>query len=447
MKKMKKMMAVLVVLAMLLSMACTSAYAEETLVEITIDKAESGQTYKLYKLFDLDYTAGSTDTYSYTVESKWETFFSETGAGADFVTITDGYVSWKGDVANKDADLKSLATKVKAAGIGADYTVPEAGSTGFSVKVEPGYYVMESSLGTLFTVGSVYSPTKITLEEKNALPAIDKAADRTTAYIGEEIKYTVTIAAEKGAKGYVVTDDMAGGKLTLITDKVTVTGARGITAGDYTVNTADNKLTVTFEQDYLDKLEDKDSIVITYYAKLNSNAVVSDKVSGDEVGNLNTAVLKTAGVTKSATASVKTYWIDGFKKNESGNPLEGAKFKLYRKNGEAKEYAVLTGNEFSWAGSTDTTFTSDTNGKFEISGLGNGTYYLEETVAPAGYNLLKTDATVTINNAKGSVEVTNKRGQELPNTGGMGTTLFYAFGAVLMAGATVLFVSRKRRTN
>ena len=440
MKTMKKMMTVLVVLAMLLSLACTSAYADNTTVTLTIDKAESGQTYKLYKLMDLDYKAGEPATFSYTVAEKWSNFFTSE-AGSDYVTIDDdGYVTW---TTNSDKTAKALAAEVKKTAIGADYTVTASEGT-VTVAVAPGYYVIESSLGTMLTVGSVYETTNIALTEKNALPTISKSADHETAYIGEKIKYTVTVTAQEGALGYVVTDDMAGGKLTLTDDAVAVTSNKTIAAGDYTVSKADNKLTVTFEPEFLNTLVDDDTITITYYAKLNSEAVIAGE------GNVNTAVLTTAGKTKTAPVTVKTYQIDVTKQDGSNADIKlpGAVFKLYRMSGtDTKEYLVLANEEYTWAAESETTFTTDGDGLVNISGLGNGTYYLEEIQAPAGYNLLKTPEEVTINGANKPVTVNNNRGVVLPGTGGMGTTLFYVFGGILMAGAAVLLVSRKRSAN
>lgn len=98
-------------------------------------------------------------------------------------------------------------------------------------------------------------------------------------------------------------------------------------------------------------------------------------------------------------------------------------------------------------------FTTPASGKFTITGLDSDTYYLEEIVAPAGYNLLKAPITVTVkndgtvtygDNSTGEVRVLNSTGTELPSTGGMGTTIFYVLGGVLMAGAFVLLVVRKR---
>lgn len=107
----------------------------------------------------------------------------------------------------------------------------------------------------------------------------------------------------------------------------------------------------------------------------------------------------------------------------------------------------------------------DEQGHLTFSGLGVGTYTLSETVVPAGYNRAA-DITFTIsfdaatkkfasnNNAVSltgentnvfQTKVMNLKGSTLPSTGGMGTTIFYVIGGVLVAGAVILLISRKRR--
>ena len=106
--------------------------------------------------------------------------------------------------------------------------------------------------------------------------------------------------------------------------------------------------------------------------------------------------------------------------------------------------------------------TTPADGKFAVSGLDADTYYLEETEAPAGYNKLKdpvefvitatVDGTTNVGTATvsygtdstGTVKVENKTGAELPSTGGIGTTIFYVLGSILVLGAGVVLVVKKR---
>ena len=100
--------------------------------------------------------------------------------------------------------------------------------------------------------------------------------------------------------------------------------------------------------------------------------------------------------------------------------------------------------------------TTPSSGKLRIQGLAEGTYYLTETQQPAGYNKLKDPIQIKIDEAGvikvvtdkedevTEVKVLNKTGSLLPSTGGMGTTLFYIFGAILVIGSGVVLITKKR---
>ncbi len=129
-------------------------------------------------------------------------------------------------------------------------------------------------------------------------------------------------------------------------------------------------------------------------------------------------------------------------------------------SGLVKLYYRYTGDETTTAAAVTwdaakgnaTTKTTDTNGAANFNGLEDGTYYLEETAAPAGYNLLKEPVEVVINGANTeaadpltqTASVANNTGSILPSTGGIGTTIFYVIGSILLVGAAVLLVVKKR---
>ena len=170
-------------------------------------------------------------------------------------------------------------------------------------------------------------------------------------------------------------------------------------------------------------------------------------------------------------------------------PLAGAKFYLYHLHGSEKYYAVITekngkGEDIDKAMEWTTDITqatllvSDTNGEILVNGLDERvTYYLHEYEAPADYNKLFTDISFSLhptiemkdgvavvkeikytlgedteNYAESgdlvlgriSLTVENKKGTTLPSTGGVGTTLFYIFGGLMVAGAAVLLITKKR---
>ena len=161
------------------------------------------------------------------------------------------------------------------------------------------------------------------------------------------------------------------------------------------------------------------------------------------------------------------------KEGETETALSGAKFTLSKNTDGSKPIALVSeGNNVYRVAKTGETgtvteITTDANGKFTIQGLDADTYYLTETAAPAGYNKLAAPIKVMIDNngnvtyatkttangeygnavaadASLGIKVLNQSGTELPSTGGMGTTIFYVLGSILVVAAVVLLVTKKR---
>ena len=478
MKTMRKVLSVLLVLAMILSLGAMAVSAAEMKDGvITVTDAQKGETYSLYKLFDLSYDQENTPTkfaYTYTKNGAADAFLTAlqaqespfaleeikttVDAGKYNVTLKDGkkYVDVVKFLKDNAASLPKPQTK-------------QAGTDGNLVfdQLDHGYYYLTSTSGTLVTLDS-NTPT-VDVQDKNEAPTLTKLVQedsnqswgaKNTASVGETVNFKITIAAKQGAKNYVVQDALPAG-MTYNGD-LAVAGAAAAT--DYQVNAQGQNITVTFEKAYLDKIAQNTDIVITYSATVNHSAVVG------AAGNVNKAYMTygASGKTADATTTTYTYGFDLVKTTLVGDPgqeahklLNGAAFKLY----DAKEggneivliqqadgsYHPLVGQETA-ADRIDMTQTA----KVRINGLDNGTYYLEEVQAPAGYNKVKErievkikDANLdaTVNNTdytSGGIEVVNRTGAELPSTGGMGTTMFYVLGAVLVLGAAIALVAKRR---
>ena len=478
MKTMRKVLSVLLVLAMILSLGAMAVSAAEMKDGvITVTDAQKGETYSLYKLFDLSYDQENTPTkfaYTYTKNGAADAFLTAlqaqdspfaleeikttVDAGKFNVTLKDG---------KKDVDVVKFL-KDNAASLPKPQT-KEAGTDGNLVfdQLDHGYYYLTSTSGTLVTLDS-NTPT-VDVQDKNEAPTLTKLVQEdsnqswgatNTASVGETVNFKITIAAKQGAKNYVVQDALPAG-MTYNGD-LAVAGAAAAT--DYQVNAQGQNITVTFEKAYLDKIAQNTDIVITYSATVNHSAVVG------AAGNVNKAYMTygASGKTADATTTTYTYGFDLVKTTLVGDPgqeahklLNGAAFKLYdaKKGGNEivliqqadGSYHPLVGQETA-ADRIDMTQTA----KVRINGLDNGTYYLEEVQAPAGYNKVKERIEVKIENANldatvtdtdytsGGIEVVNRTGAELPSTGGMGTTMFYVLGAVLVLGAAIALVAKRR---
>lgn len=466
-KTFKKLFAALLAAALVLAMA-VPAFAETNATKgsITIDGTVSGETYTIYRMFKLDSYNAESKTYSYTVESAWENFF-KTGAGKDYIDLTNGHPTWNA-AKSQDSDKAEFAklalkwateNKVSAAAESQTST----GSDVIFSNLDLGYYLVDSSLGALCGLNT--TKPNVTITEKNVKPTIEKEVKNGDAWgttndakIGDTVEFKITIHVEAGAKNYVLTDTMEKG-LSFDSKTLTVTcnGATATLNSDYSLELDKNNttFTLTFDDNYVAG-KVGETIVVTYAATLNENAVVA--------GNKNSATLHYGNkqTVKSETTTY-TYEFDLLKVDGSDKKLlDGAEFKLYDAKNDgniikvvpvAGGYRVANGNE---AGATETI--AVTGGKVHISGLDKTTYWLEETKAPDGYNKLterkpvdltsgSNNTTLTSNTwseADHGVAVENNAGAILPDTGGMGTTLFYVIGGGLMVAAVVLLVTKKR---
>lgn len=267
---------------------------------------------------------------------------------------------------------------------------------------------------------------------------------------------------------------------------------------DYTVGAQDKsgKFTITINDTKNITAITKDStIVVDYTAQLNSGAVIGldgqeNKVDLTYSNNPNytgkgeETPEGDKGKTPEDKVIVFTYELDVTKylgdEHTKADAENGTKagFKLSNADGKwatVDENLKITG----WVDKADaaTEVTTDANGIFKFVGLDDGTYTLRETTTPTGYNTMA-DLTLTIGattannqtwagtasdalsaieltmnstNTAGDVNegtvngsITNQKGSTLPSTGGIGTTMFYVGGGVLVAGAGVLLITKKR---
>lgn len=464
MKTMKKLSAVVLALVMTLALAVT-AFADTG--SITISNPQDGKTYTAYKIFDVTYSG---DNYSYTI-SETDAAFSTVKAYADVtangleltaVANTNKYnVSIK-DVFSAASFAQYLKTKAASLGTGtafvADSTTVKA--SGLAL----GYYFVA---GTSGTVCELVTAKDVTIRDKDEQPEITKKVDDTdkTVEVGQKLTYTITgkVPSTKGYTVYTyeVTDTMSEG-LTFNNDvKVTIDGVDVTTAATITNN--DNGFVASVNMiNYQGQIDAP--VVITYTATVNEKAIVNDKET-------NTATLKYSdnpadkNSYKESKVEVEVFSfnivINKYATGNENTKLAGAKFVL--KNAESKYYkydAVTKAVTWVAAKADATEVTTNDNGAARFDGLQAGTYHLEETVAPTGYNQLTKDITIVLNtdgsatidgaaSAPGTdrsltTGVANSTGIMLPETGGTGTMIFVILGALAVICAGVFLVTNKR---
>ena len=455
MKKTKRIATVLLALVMVLSLSvCAFAAGANS---ITVNGAQGGETYKIYKMLDLKVDLVK-NAYSYTVNDAWNAFFTGEGAGAAYVTIDNGYVTWKNSAADMEAFAKAAAKYASENNVTAVATQTPAADGSFVFEnLDAGYYLITSTNGTLAMVDTTPANPNPAVDEKNPNPTVDKKVkedstgtwgDSNSAQIGDTVYFQTSVTLMKGAKNYVLHDKM-GDELTLNADSITVVG---LTKGtDYTVVTTGLNdgcdFEVRFTQSYLDTISTETEVVVTYSAVLNEKA----KVESSALNKTQLTWGDKNGTTWDQTET-KTYEFAVLKyagTDSEKNPLAGAVFQLKDANGNVvklvkvsdTEYRVANGDE---AGAVDS-FTTVATGKIVIKGVDLDQYTLVETEAPEGYNKLKAPVEVIVNAENALVvDVPNNTGAELPSTGGIGTTIFYVVGGILVVGAAVVLTTRKR---
>ena len=471
---MKKTMSVLLALVLLLALSVPAMAAGEG--TITINKAVVGQTYTIYRILELESYNLTTNAYSYKATTDWEDFIKSADIKDKYVSVNDeGYVTWK-----DGADAAAFAKLARA--YAADNSIGNQGSEKAETTtikftgLELGYYLVDSTLGTLCSLDTT-NPTA-TIDEKNAEPSNVKTVEedsnhkygeKNDADIGQTVNFKSTITAQAGAENYVFHDKMSGGLTFGAVTGVTLkhkedTEAATVASENYEVKTSNPKDGCTFEivftQTFCDTLKANDKIEISYTATVNEKAVVGGNGNPNE-SHLSYGDQNHPTSTPPSTTTTYTWKIDVLKYTMKGDEevkLADAVFTLSKSIDGTDPIALISeGNNVyrvAKTGETDITqITTDATGAFTIKGLDSDTYYLTEIAQPAGYNKLADPIKVVINDHgkvnynndyTGMVRVENKTGAELPSTGGVGTTVFYVVGGLMVLLAVVLLVTRKK---
>lgn len=484
MKLIKKIAAIMFAFMMVFSLS-TNAKAEsgnygDNDGKITISNAVVGQTYKIYRMLKLESFDG--DNYSYTLEGGWDDFIS-TGAGKDYLEKNgDGYIKFR---TGKDspADMRLFAKAAyayaKTATLNDDAKKSvEAISTSVTFEDLPlGYYVVGSTVGSLCELKTTNK--EVTITDKNDVPSVEKKVvkynenhsenlvDSNSANIGEEVVFKTTIDIKPGANNYILHDKMDSHLRYDSILQIHDNNDKNIVATDYVVKTTGlTDADCTFELSFTDAFyannrDDIDTkklnkIYVYYQATVKDDAVVKQEMKNNTYltyGENNTKSNEDETITK-------TFEIPVFKYTGTDTALEGAKFILSTDekctdSTKTLKFTKNTEDKYRYDSTNGKTeLVSLTDGMIHIEGIKAGTYYLKETEAPKGYNLLKDiqkieiseDGSIKLNGKPitDNVGVKNNSGSLLPSTGGMGTTLIYLIGGALVLGSGFVLANKKR---
>lgn len=485
MKLFKKLASFILAFAMVMAIAMPSVVMAANDGSITITGANAGHTFEAYQIFT-GKVSGNTLS-----DIEW-------GSG-----VSDGGKTTLGDAKEKakglnDSNSKDFAYEVS------EYLTTPAGSANTKDSsdnyvisgLKPGYYLVKDKGPTtgqdsyskfiLQVVGNktvavkkqVPESYKKVMDKNDATGTTTDWQDSADWDIGDTVPFQLTGTVASDYKEYkapyqLVFHDTLSAGLTFDEDSVEVYTNDSHTPIDHSQYTVTYSATDgrTFDvtiNDVKDLGDTVTKIRVEYDATLNEHADIGSK------GNPNTMYMEFSnnpnstqggedkGTTPVDKVIVFTYKAIVNKRDSSNKPLTGAKFTLSKKvDGNYVEVTKVLETE---NGGTTFTFT----------GLDDGEYKLEETTTPEGYNTMapiefKIEAThdetsadpqlitLTGNKLNGDVlfntnptegtletDVKNYKGSELPETGGMGTTVLYAAGTLMILAAAAFLVMKKK---
>ena len=481
MKTTKRILAMVLAVIMVMSLA-TTAFAAETTG--TIENGTS-RTYKAYQIF----SGTQASTSAVLGDIAWGSGINsaEFLAALKTLVVADAtpFASCEtaDDVANVLKNEANSSAIAKAfANLAENYVTGDGTTIGSkkTVTVPSGYYIVidQTAVDGQDKVRNaallqVTNGSSMKITEKNTTPTVEKKVNKTDVNIGDTVTFTLTATMPSKIEGYeaykvVFHDTMSAG---LAFNKITSVkvGTKTLTTSQYTLGNKVNEdgtttLTITIDDVLALGATTSTKIVVTYTATVDKDAVIGTEGNPNEVylEYSNDPQSDGTGKTPEKEVIVYTWKMPVFKYTGTDTPLAGAGFTLYAdeactmgielelKDGTTNVYLHKKTNTAAAAG---TEIVTDATGKFEIHGLAQGTYYLKETTVPAGYNSLNAPIKVVIGENGAltqdgadatEIQIQNNAGATLPETGGMGTTMFYIFGAILMLGAAVLLVTKRR---
>lgn len=490
MKKMRKIFAVLLTLAMVLAMSIT-AFADEgvaatsTKGSITVSGLVPNEktTVSIYKVVEWD-----------EAKSEWKVANGITNEVSDLKTKPISF-NWTEIAKNRNkltlveskTDVDATSVTFSNLDIGAYYVYAQSGKTTYNPMGEAVYEygndgLMKPADKTITAKGEKYTLTKAF-----------KDGNTTTYQVverGQEVPFTITAvfpSYDKDAtdRAFQITDEPTGMKVTEITVKVgnetlkfgsdyTLVGVNGAADGAAITATADEnqKVSVTAAEDQKVRVRFNSSYIGTNNAHAGQTVTVEVKA---QITNADTFANKATSDKGNDTPNVEgklgsiaiNKYDEKFKETPAKSKLlAGAEFSIAPVTANENNEKV-TGSkiEFVYVGKVEgvsvykKATAEDTeekvtkivaeDGKVIAKGLDDGEYAIVEEKAPKGYSVVPVDNATIVNGTNPTVEVNVSDTQlhALPHTGGIGTTIFTIAGCLIMVTAAGLFFASRKRTN
>ncbi len=491
---MKKTFAILLSIVLMLSMAVPAMADEVTTYSITINNKVDDHTYEAYQIFTGDLSSDAKNdavdnTEAILANIQWGANTKNTGAVSN--EVLDGLT-----VEKAAAYVDYSTTPV---GISTDM-----GDTYVIDGLVAGYYLIKDKDGSLDGENDSYTEFILevvensTISPKSSMPTVEKKVDDKTDSnntedavvwndsadydIGDAVPFQLKATLADNVEAYttykIVFHDTLSASLTYNNDAKVFFDSADVT-DDFTITENEGALTISCDNVKAFGATNSSVITVEYTANLNENAVLGATGNPNEVyleysNNPNWAPGTGEGEDDSPTGEtpkdkviVFTYKTVVNKVDENGNALSGADFALYKK--VLKTEATDTADAVYDYELVADSFKSVTENVFTWTGLDDGDYKLVETTTPAGYNTIPDiEFTITAEHelesddpaltkleggdmftgevSTGALtgDVINRAGATLPETGGIGTTVFYAVGGIMVVAAVVLLITKKR---
>ncbi len=486
--KKRKSLAALACVATLVIGGIAITFADEptitvptTTISITVDEAGVSNTFAAYKLLDVTVTTkDGKETYKYSVNEKYRTALKTlTGQDKDGEIIT--YIS----KLNAE-EIRKFADDFYALGFEADYTTTNAK---FS-DIPQGYYLIaetepgaENDTLSLVMLDTA-AKTEVTIKTKEDIPSSDKKTkdvndstgvetgwqDSSDYDIGDDVPFRFTVGLPSDYDAYetyeLIFHDKESKGLTFNANSVVVKVNDNIVSDGYVVKTSDigeDTFQVVFSNLKTIATKKTDVVTVEYTSKLNEEAVIGNHGNPNKmhIEYSNNPYGDGTGKGPDDVVVVFTYKPVVLKVDGAGDPLVGAGFTLFKYDFEKGEYKATRHGEIK----------GEEISTFEFTGIDDGLYKLVETTVPEGFNkaadiefevtaeheILSANPKLTnlsvgdnqpfeIDVEAGTLKTTveNLTGNELPETGGIGTTIFYVIGGVLVLAGGILFITKKK---